>query len=217
MASRNRNRNTADMASPKINFTAPTPGLKYIYFTQGNIKASAEVGIVCRKLARHISSKENGVMGSKAMEEIAHLKIIELVKPIQEYRMDNYNPQNRTGVPVLDYKVYRMKVDKYMLKYTEMSAKKITWVELNEKIYSFYLQHSPPDLELLLKANSIWDKILVDQSGIRMLHVIWDVTHKQDENMQITIAYINTFPEFSTTYEEPKQSNTDYYALFKLR
>ena len=31
------------------------------------------------------------------------------------------------------------------------------------------------------------------------------------------MAYVEAFLEFSTTYQEPNQSNTDYYALFKSR
>ena len=33
--------------------------------------------------------------------------------------------------------------------------------------------------------------------------------------MQSTMAYIKEFLEFATTYQEPKHSNTDYYALLK--
>ena len=55
-------------------------------------------------------------MGSKAMDEMAHPKIVEPVEAIQEYRMENYTLPNETYVPVLDDKVYGMKVNKYMLK-----------------------------------------------------------------------------------------------------
>ena len=33
--------------------------------------------------------------------------------------------------------------------------------------------------------------------------------------MQITIVYVEAFFELDTTYQEPKQSSTEYYALFK--
>ena len=63
-----------------------------------------------------MGSKDKGAMGSKAMDEMAHPKIVEPVEAIQEYRMENYTLPNETYVPVLDDKVYGMKVNKYMLK-----------------------------------------------------------------------------------------------------
>ena len=67
--------------------------------------------------------------------------------------MENSTPPNKTVVPVLDDKVYGMKVDKYMVNYKEVRAKKIAWVELNERIQNLCLQHSLQDLESVLKAN----------------------------------------------------------------
>ena len=55
------------------------------------------------------------------------------------------------------------------------------------------------------------------QDGIGLLHVIWGITHKQDEKMQSNMAYLKAFLEFATTYQDPNQSNTDYYALFNSR
>ena len=110
-----------------------------------------------------------------------------------------------------------MEVDNYMVKYKDIKANKITWVELNAKIYNFCLQHSPPDLESVLKVNSIWDKTMSDQDGIGLLHMIQYITHKQYENMQSMIAYVKAFLEFSTTYQEPNQFITDYYDMFKSR
>ena len=54
-------------------------------------------------------------------------------------------------------------------------------------------------MESVLKVNSRWDKIMEDQYGIGLLHVIWDITHKQDEKMKSTMAYVKVFLEFSTT------------------
>ena len=48
--------------------------------------------------------------------------------------MDNSTFSNETDVPVFDDKVYGMKVDKYIVKYKEVRANKIAWVELNVKI-----------------------------------------------------------------------------------
>ena len=109
MARINRNRNTAAAATPKSKFTAPTPGFEDVHFTHRNSIAAAEFGIVRRKLARHIGSKVKGAMGSKAMEEMAHPKIVKPVKPIREYRMENSTPPNKTDVPVLDDKIYGTK------------------------------------------------------------------------------------------------------------
>ena len=50
MARRNRNRNTAVAATPKIRLTTPTPGLEDVNFTHGNSKAPAEFGIIRSKL-----------------------------------------------------------------------------------------------------------------------------------------------------------------------
>ena len=55
-------------------------------------------------------------MGYKAMEEMAHPAIIKPFEPIREYIMDNSNLTNENDVPVLDDKVYGMKVYKYMVK-----------------------------------------------------------------------------------------------------
>ena len=134
MVRRKSYRNTADMATPKSKFTAPTPGLEDVHFTHRNIKAAVVFGIVRSKLSIHIGSKYKGDMGSKAMEYMEHPKIVEPVKPIREYIMDYSSPPNKTDVPVLDYKVYGMKVDKYMVKYKEIRAKKISWIELNKNI-----------------------------------------------------------------------------------
>ena len=65
---------------------------------------------------------------------MAHPTIFEEVKPIWEYRMDNSTPQIETDVLILGDKVYGIKVDKYMVKYKEVIANKISWVELNAKI-----------------------------------------------------------------------------------
>ena len=77
--------------------------------------------------------------------------------------MDNSTPTNETDAPFLDDEVYGMKVDKYMIKYKEVRAKKTVWVELNAKIYNLCLKHITPGLELALKANSRRDKIMADQ------------------------------------------------------
>ena len=91
------------------------------------------------------------------------------------------------------------------------------WVELNTKKYIYNLQHSPPDLESVLKVYSGWDTVMADQDVIVLILVIQDITHNQDEKMQSTMAYAEALFEFATTYHEPKQSNTDYYALLKSR
>ena len=41
MSSRNRNRNTAAVATPNIKVTAPTPGFEDVHFTNRNRKAVA--------------------------------------------------------------------------------------------------------------------------------------------------------------------------------
>ena len=97
--------------------------------------------------------------------------------------MDNSTPPNETDVPVLGDKVYGMKVDKYMVTYKEVRAKKISWIELNANIYNFCLQHNPLDLESVLKSNSRWDTIMADHDIIGLFHVVRDITHKQDEKM----------------------------------
>ena len=58
---------------------------------------------------------------------------------------------------------------------------------------------------------------MVDQYGTGFLLMIQDITHQQDENMQRTMDYVEEFLEFSTTYQELKQSNTDSNALIKSR
>ena len=83
------------------------------------------------------------------------------------------------------------------------------------KIYNLCLQHGPQDLESVLKENSRWDTIMADQDGIGLLRVIRDIPHKKYEKMHITMSYFKAFLELATTYQEPQQSNTDYYALFK--
>ena len=64
MSRRNRNRNNAAAAMPKINITTPTPGFEDVHFTQRNSKVAAEFGIIRNKLFRHIGSKDQGAMGS---------------------------------------------------------------------------------------------------------------------------------------------------------
>ena len=50
-----------------------------------------------------------------------------------------------------------------------------------------------------------------------MIHVIQDINNKQDENIQSTMTYAEEFLEFAATYQDLKQSNIDYWALFKSR
>ena len=45
-------------------------------------------------------------------------------------------------------------------------------------------------MESVLKVNSRCDRIISDQDGIGLLHVIQDINHKQDEKMQRTEAYV---------------------------
>ena len=58
---------------------------------------------------------------------------------------------------------------------------------------------------------------MAHQDVIELIHVIWDITHKEDNNMQSTMVYVEAFLEFSTTYQEPNQFITDYYDMFKSR
>ena len=67
-------------------------------------------------------------MGSKEMEEMAHPTIVKQAEPIREFKIYNSMPPNETNVPVLDYKLYRVKVDKYMAEYKEKTPKKIVLV-----------------------------------------------------------------------------------------
>ena len=94
--------------------------------------------------------------------------------------MDNSTLLKKTDVPFLDDKVYGMKVDNYMVNYKDVREKKIAWVEINENISNFLLQHSTPYLESVLKSNSKWDKIMTDQDIILLLQVIQYITHKKD-------------------------------------
>ena len=82
MARRNRNRNTADAATPKRKFTAPTPGLEDVNFTHRNSKVAEEFDIVRSKLSRHIGSKYKGGMESKDIEYMGYPTIVKPVKPI---------------------------------------------------------------------------------------------------------------------------------------
>ena len=72
-------------------------------------------------------------------------------------------------------------------------------------------------MDLVLKIKSRWDTVMVGQDGIGLLLVICKITHKQDGKIQSTVAYIKAFLEFATTYQEPKQSKIDYYAMLKSR
>ena len=123
-----------------------------MHFTRGNIKAAAEFGIVRSKVSGYIGSKDKGAMGSNATEDMSHPIIVKSVKIIQKYRIYSSTMQNETDVLILDDKVYGTKVDNHMVKYKEVRAKKISWVELNVDIYNVCLQHSPLDMESLLKA-----------------------------------------------------------------
>ena len=76
MSRRNRNRNTTAAETHKSKFTTPTLGIEDVQFTHGDRKAALEFGIVRIKLDRNIGSKEKSAMGSKAMEEMAHPKIV---------------------------------------------------------------------------------------------------------------------------------------------
>ena len=46
---------------------------------------------------------------------MSHPTIIEPVEPIQEWKIENSTPPNKCDVLVLDDKVYKTKVDKYMV------------------------------------------------------------------------------------------------------
>ena len=70
-------------------------------------------------------------------------------------------------------------------------------------------------MESVLKENSRCDKIMVDQDGLGLIHVIWYITHKQDKMMHSTMTYVEALLEFATTYQDPNYSNTDSYALLK--
>ena len=72
-------------------------------------------------------------------------------------------------------------------------------------------------MESVLKASSIWDTVMADQYAIGLILMIQDITHKKYEKMQSTMAYVKAFLELFTTYQDPKQSKIDYYALFKSR
>ena len=106
---------------------------------------------------------------------------------------------------------YAMETQIYIIDMKEYKTKTNSWEELNAQIYNLCLQHCPPVLELVLKANSRWEKISCDQNGIGLLLVIRDITHKQDENMQSTMSYVEAFLELSTTFQSTKQTNKSYY------
>ena len=54
-------------------------------------------------------------------------------------------------------------------------------------------------------------------NGVGLLLMLRDITHKQDESVQSTLAYVKMFLEWTLTYQGNGQSNTDYYTLFLSR
>ena len=95
--------------------------------------------------------------------------------------------------------------------------KTTAWEEINKNIYNLCLQHCPPVLESVIKANSIWENILCDQNEIVLLLVLRDIKHEQDKKIKSTMSYVEAFLIFSTTFQSEKQKNTSYYELFKYR
>ena len=71
----------ATVSLNKSDYTAPTPGLEYVYFTHGPNTTVPEFGVTQSRLARKIGSKDKGSLGSKAMEERKLPTLIDPTKP----------------------------------------------------------------------------------------------------------------------------------------
>ena len=76
---------------------------------------------------------------------MAHPTISKQVKLIRKYIMDRSTPLNKTDVPVLDDRVYGMKVAKYMVKYKEVRANKIAWVN-SMQISTIFVCNTAPHI-----------------------------------------------------------------------
>ena len=57
----------AAVSLTRSKYTAPTPGLEYVYFIYGLNNAAGGFGVTRIRLARYIGRKDKGSLGSKLM------------------------------------------------------------------------------------------------------------------------------------------------------
>jgi hypothetical protein len=79
------------------------------------------------------------------------------------------------------------------------------------------LLHCPRKLKEVLKTLTKWDAARLGQDAITLLGLIQDVTHKHDKTKQGTMALVELFLEFATTFQETGQPFDAYSTLFCAR
>ena len=141
----------AAVSSTRSEYTASTPGLEDLYFTHGLNTMAAEFGVTRSRLAIYIGSKEKGSLGSKAMEEMKIPTLAELTKPAKQSMV--------SGVADMINAEYVMETQIYIIDLKEYKMKTNAWEELNANICNICLQHCPPVLGSVLKANNRWENI----------------------------------------------------------
>ena len=143
-----------------------------MYINHGLNTVSEEFGVTRSRFARDIGRRDKGYLGSKVMEEMKLPMLTETTKPSKQITV--------SGVADMSDAEYAMETQIYIIDMKEYKIKRNAWEELNANICNIFLQHCPPVLESVLKANSRWGNISCDQNEIGLLLVIRDITHKQD-------------------------------------
>ena len=80
-----------------------------------------------------------------------------------------------------------------MIRYKSWVDKDTSWEQVSNIIYNLVLSHLPKVLELLLKSQTKWDKVLSEIDGVGILLMLRNITHKYDRSVQSTLSYVKKF------------------------
>ena len=86
--------------------------------------------------------------------------------------------------------------------------------ECDARAYAVLLQHCPPAEEEALKADSRWEKVRDERSGLLLARMIRDMSHDVTEHRHPVLTAVEGSLGLFTTMQEENQPLDDYLARF---
>ena len=203
----------------KSEHTAPTPGLNNVVFTFGSTKDAAEFAKTKSKLSRYIGTQtwHYASEAALAMETMLAPVYVEPATPVREYESSTDSTGAVTialpRVPLIDDYIFKLDCEEFSSNKKLWKAKEAAWKEQGEDVQPCVAalpsqaRGSPQDAH----------KMGCGPARARHNPTPWnvrDVTHKHDETKQGTMALVESFLEFATTFQETGQTVDAYSTLF---
>jgi len=67
---------------------------------------------------------------------------------------------------------------------------KAMWASNNQIIFDLFLSHYSPEMKTKLQGVKTWSKIDKSQDGLKLIRLVRDIMHKQDETAQAMLDVV---------------------------